>query len=148
VDAALIPTGELRAVAGTPFDFRTPHLLGARVDVDDEQLRLGDGYDHSFAIDRGPGAEGTVHAARLREPTSGRTLDIYTTEPAIQLYSGNALGQGPSRKGGGGPYARRGGVALETQHFPDSPNRPEFPSTILRPGEVLRSRSVYRFSVT
>ena len=148
VDTALIPTGDLRDVAGTPFDFRTPHTLAERLGADHEQLRIGGGYDHSFALDRAPGGAGLVHAARLREPTSGRTMDIHTTEPAVQLYSGNQLGAGPARKGADAAYAPRTGVALETQHFPDSPNRPEFPSTILRPGEVFHSRSVYRFSVT
>jgi aldose 1-epimerase len=148
VDASLIPTGELRPVAGTPFDFTTPTTLGARLGADDEQLRRGGGYDHSFAIEGGrTGGDGTRHAARLRDPSSGRTLDVHTTEPAVQVYTGNALGDGPPGKGGHA-YGPHDGVALETQHFPDSPNQPQFPSTILRPGDVFRARSVYRFSAS
>lgn len=146
VDATLIPTGAVAPVAGTPFDFRTPTAIGARIDRDDPQLRLGGGYDHNFVLDREPGG-GLVHAARLVEPTSGRTLDLHTTEPGLQIYSGNGLDGGLTGKGGR-RYGRRCGLALETQHFPDSPNQPGFPTTILRPGGELRSRTVFRFGVT
>lgn len=145
VGAALIPTGELRSVAGTPFDFTTPARIGERIDRDDAQLRIGGGYDHNFVLDRA--ADGTLaRAARLEDPGSGRVLEILTTEPGIQLYSGNSL-DGRLAGKRGRRYYRHYGVALETQHFPDSPNRPAFPSTILRPGEEYRSRTVYRFSV-
>jgi aldose 1-epimerase len=146
VDATLIPTGALAPVAGTPLDFRTPVAIGARIDRDDPQLRHGGGYDHNYVLRGGPGG-GLAHAARLVEPTSGRTLDLYTTEPGLQLYSGNGL-DGRLVGKGGQAYRRRFGVALETQHFPDSPNQPSFPSTILRPGSEYRSRTVFAFGVT
>jgi aldose 1-epimerase len=146
VDTTLIPTGELAPVAGTPFDFRTPTAIGARIGQADTQLRFGGGYDHCWVLDRG-GAAGLVLAARLREPTSGRTLEVRTTEPGIQFYSGNFL-DGSNVGKGGRPYAYRTGLALETQHFPDSPNKPSFPSTILRPGETYRSRTVFAFGVS
>lgn len=139
VTASLIPTGERRPVAGTPFDFTAPYPIGARIDEDDEQLRHGDGYDHNYILDR-TADDTPCFAARLSSPLSGRAVEVFTTEPGIQFYSGNSLGHGLA-------FRRRGGVALETQHFPDSPNQPQFPSTILRPGEVYRSRTVYRFSV-
>jgi aldose 1-epimerase len=140
----LIPTGELAPVAGTPFDFRTPTPLGARIEQDDPQLRVGQGYDHNLVLNRsGPGL---LRAARLSAAVSGRAVDVYTTEPGLQLYSGNRLDG--SRTGKAGRlYGRRCGVALETQHFPDSPNHPTFPSTILRPGHEYRSRTVFVFGV-
>jgi aldose 1-epimerase len=145
VDAALIPTGELRPVAGTPFDFSTPERIGARIGLPDEQLRLAGGYDHNFVIDRDAASE-LVLAARLTERESGRGIDVHTTQPGIQFYSGNFLdGSVPGK--GGVPHRYRSGLALETQHFPDSPNQPAFPSTILRPGETFRSRTVYQFVV-
>jgi aldose 1-epimerase len=144
VDAELIPTGELRDVRGTPFDFTTPCAVGARIGAPDAQLRCAGGYDHNFVIDgAAPGA--LTFAARLHEPRSGRMLELFTTEPGVQFYSGNHLATGAPGKGGC-RYARYGGLALETQHFPDSPNRPEFPSTVLRPGRTYRSHTVYRFS--
>lgn len=146
MSARLIPTGEIREVAGTPFDFRTAHRIGERIDADDEQLRYGLGYDHNFVLDGKGTGRGVAFAARLHEPRSGRTLEIYTSEPGIQLYSGNGLG-GDSPGKNGCRFRPRGAVALETQHFPDAPNKPRFPSTILRPGEELSSRTVYRFSV-
>jgi aldose 1-epimerase len=143
-DSTSIPTGEIRPVAGTPFDFRTPHAIGERIGADDEQLRFGKGYDHNFVLDRkGAGLE---HAAHVAEPTTGRTLDIYTTEPGIQFYSGNFL-DGSLVGKQGHAYAHRTGFALETQHFPDSPNHPKFPSTILRPGQVYHTSTVFHLGV-
>ena len=139
----LIPTGELRPVAGTPFDFRTATPIGARLAADDEQLRVGEGYDHSFALD---GAVGALRpAARVVEPTSGRVLELSTTAPALQLYTGNHLGA--TRGKAGATYARRTGFCLETQHFPDSPNQPAFPTTTLRAGARYHSTTLHRFTV-
>jgi aldose 1-epimerase len=147
-DATSIPTGELAPVAGTPFDFTSPHAVGERIGDDDEQLRFGAGYDHNYVLDRPPGTEGgMVAAARVEEPGSGRVLEVATTEPGLQLYSGNQL-DGSVTGTGGVAYGPRAGLALETQHFPDSPNQPGFPSTVLRPGEVHRSATVYRFGVS
>jgi aldose 1-epimerase len=143
VDSTLIPTGELKQVTGTPFDFRSPTAIGARIGQQDTQLKYGLGYDHNWVLDRG-GKTGLAHAARLVDPTTGRTLDISTTEPGIQFYSGNFL-DGTITGKGGQVYAHRTGLCLETQHFPDSPNHPNFPSTILRPGETYRSRTVFTF---
>ncbi len=145
VDATLIPTGVIAPVAGTPFDFTTPTAIGARIDLEDEQLENGGGYDHNFVLDR-DGA-GLAHAARVEEPTTGRVLDVYTTEPGLQFYSGNFL-DGSLIGKSGQVYRHRYGFCLETQHFPDSPNQPAFPSTILRPGEEYRSRTVFVFSHT
>jgi aldose 1-epimerase len=139
VDAELIPTGEIRAVEGTPFDFTTPARIGSRIDAADEQLTRCGGYDHNFLLDH-RGEAGLSLAARLLEPRSGRTLTVLTTEPGLQLYSGNAL-ETAARN-----FGRRAGLTLETQHFPDSPNHPEFPSTVLRPVQVFSSRTVYAFS--
>ncbi|HEV8364227.1 MAG TPA: aldose epimerase family protein [Gemmatimonadaceae bacterium] len=141
VDSTLIPTGELASVAGTPFDFRTATAIGARIGLTNEQLRLGRGYDHNFVLDRS--GTGVQHAARVVEPSTGRTLDVFTDQPGLQFYSGNFLDG--SNRGKGGVYAYRFGFCLETQHFPDSPNKPAFPSTILRPGERFTSRTVFRF---
>ncbi|HEY9226926.1 MAG TPA: aldose epimerase family protein [Gemmatimonadaceae bacterium] len=146
VDSTLIPTGKIAPVDGTPFDFRTPTAIGARIGQTDTQLRFGKGYDHNWVLDRG-GRTGLVHAARVTDPTSGRTLDIATTEPGFQFYSGNFL-DGSVHGKGGQPYAHRTAIVLETQHFPDSPNHASFPSTILRPGDTLRSRTVFTFGVT
>ena len=157
VDATLIPTGELAPVAGTPFDFSVATPIGARIDADDAQLRLAGGYDHTFVLDgraragasRGTG-DGTAprlrRAALVREPSSGRTMEVATTEPGVQLYTGNFL-DGTIRGKGGVVYPHRGGFCLETQHFPDSPNHPRFPSVVLRPGERYQSRTVFRFGV-
>jgi len=144
VDQTLIPTGELRPVEGSPFDFRSPVTLGARLPADDEQLRLGHGYDHNLVLD-GPAGDAPAFAARLHDPASGRVLEVHTTEPGLQLYGGQGL-RGVEGKGGH-VYPAYAGVALETQHFPDSPNQPAFPSTILRPGEVYVSRTDFRFRV-
>jgi len=132
-------------VAGTPLDFRTATRIGDRIGQDNEQLRFGRGYDHNWVLDR-PGGSGLVHAARVSEPASGRTLDVSTSEPGVQFYSGNFL-DGTIKGKGGRVYAHRSGLCLETQHFPDSPNHPNFPSTILRPGGTYRSRTVFTFGV-
>jgi aldose 1-epimerase len=142
VDAGLIPTGELRSVAGTPFDFRKPAPIGARIGEKDEQLERCLGYDLNFVVN---GAAGTLRpAARARDPKSGRVMEVLTTEPGVQFYTGNHL-DGTFRGKSGQAYVPRYGFCLETQHFPDSPNRPQFPSTVLRPDETLTSTTVYRF---
>lgn len=143
VDAGLIPTGELRPVEGTPFDFRDPVVIGMRIDADDAQLRNGKGYDHNFVLTRA--GAGLEPAARVEDPASGRVMEVLTTEPGVQFYSGNFL-DGHHVGKGGLRYARRSGLCLETQHYPDSPNRPAFPSVRLDPGRTYRSRTVYRFS--
>jgi aldose 1-epimerase len=142
VDKTLIPTGVLAPVAGTPFDFRKPTAIGLRIGADDEQLRIGGGYDHNFVLNRR--REGLTHAARVFEPTTGRTMDIATTEPGVQFYTGNFL-DGSIKGKGGRAYGRRYGFCLETQHFPDSPNQARFPSTVLRPGQQYRSQTVLTF---
>jgi aldose 1-epimerase len=149
VDSTLIPTGEIAPVTGTPFDFRTPTSIGARVDQrQNTQIRYGNGYDHNFVLNRGGAAAGAlVQAARVVEPSTGRTLDIVTTEPGLQFYSGNFLDGSITGKAGS-VYHFRYGLALETQHYPDSPNRPNFPSTILRPGAQYKTRTVFTFGVT
>src|SRR5436190_1282379 len=146
VDSAVIATGEIAPVAGTPFDFRTATRIGDRIGQGTEQLRLGRGYDHNWVLDR-PSGSGLAHAARVVEPMSGRTLDVSTTEPGVQFYAGNFL-DGTIKGKGGRVYAHRSGLCLETQHFPDSPNHANFPSTILRPGATYRSRTVFTFGVT
>jgi aldose 1-epimerase len=145
VDATLIPTGEVAPVAGTPFDFTTPHTIGERINAEHPQIDFGGGYDHNWVLD-GTQIEGMTLAARVHEPTTGRTLEILTTEPAIQFYSGNFL-DGTLTGKGGVVYEYRTGFCLETQHYPDSPNKADFPSTILRPGEEYRTRTVFRFDV-
>jgi len=145
VDAGLIPTGELRSVEGTPFDFRKPTAIGARINQADQQLKLGRGYDHNFVLNRE--TEGLALAARVTEPGSGRVLEVLTTEPGLQFYTGNFL-DGTIRGKGGKVYGQRYGFCLETQHFPDSPNKPSFPSTVLKPGQRYQSTTVYRFSTT
>lgn len=143
VDATLIPTGELKSVAGTPFDFRAPHSIGERINADDAQLRLGRGYDHNFVLDNPPGK--LAEAADLYEPTTGRILRVLTTEPGLQLYTGNFLDGSITGKEGR-VYNRRFALCLETQHFPDSPNHPAFPSTELKPGQKFHSVTVFEFS--
>ncbi|MDB1088478.1 galactose mutarotase [Streptomyces sp. ACA25] len=137
VDSRLLPTGELAPTAGTPFDFRTPRTVGERIGEDHEQLRTAGGYDHCFVFDSPAGALRPV--GRVREAGSGRTMQVLTTEPGVQFYSGNMLKDAE--------YGEGAGLCLETQHFPDSPNRPEFPTTVLRPGEEYVSTTVYRFAV-
>jgi aldose 1-epimerase len=143
VDAGLIPTGELRKVDGTPFDFRQPHAVGERIGANDEQIKLGRGYDHNWILNRtGTGLE---FAARVSDPKSGRIIEVLTTEPAIQFYTGNFL-DGSFHGKSGKPYQHRGALTLETQHYPDSPNHPDFPTTTLKAGELFDSTTVFRFS--
>jgi aldose 1-epimerase len=144
VDATLIPAGELKPVQGTPFDFQTPHAIGERIDANDVQLKLGLGYDHNFVLDH---AEGQLaEAAVVYEPTTGRILKVLTTEPGVQLYTGNHLDGSITGKQGI-VYKPRFAFCLETQHFPDSPNHPSFPTTELKPGQKFHSVTVYEFSV-
>ena len=144
VDSTLIPTGEFRPVDGTPFDFREPAAIGARIGAENRQLGIAGGYDHNFVLARQD--RDSLHlAARAYDPDSGRLMTVRTTEPGVQFYSGNFLdGSLPGK--GGTPHERHAGFALETQHFPDAPNQPDFPSTLLRPEETYTSRTVYAFS--
>ncbi len=144
VDNTLIPTGELRSVTGTPFDFRQPTAIGARIDAADEQIGFGGGYDHNWVIN---GLPGTLRlAASVYEPISGRVMEVLTTEPAMQFYSGNMMPPAGIPGKGGRVYHRRNGFCLETQHYPDSPNKPHFPSTVLCPCQTYATTTVYRFS--
>ena len=145
-DALSIPTGELASVDGTPFDFRTPRRIGERIDADDAQIRIGKGYDHCFVIDRPSVNDKALRlCARVLEPESGRVMEVATTEPGVQFYTANGMSGivGTS----GREYQSRSGFCLETQHFPNSPNEPSFPSTVLRPGEAFHSVTEFRFSV-
>jgi aldose 1-epimerase len=142
VDATLIPTGELRPVAGTPFDFTKPTAVGARIEAADEQIKFGMGYDHNWVLNKGAG--GLTKAAEVHEPKSGRVMEVWTTEPALQFYTGNFLDG--TLHGNGKTYVRRGALCMETQHYPDSPNQPSFPSTELKPGATYHTTTVYRFS--
>jgi aldose 1-epimerase len=144
VNKGLIPTGELRDVAGTPMDFTSATAIGKRINDDYEQLVLGKGYDHNWVLARGAG-KGLTLAAEAYDPKSGRTLEVLTTEPGVQFYSGNFL-DGSAKGKGGKAYQQRAAFCLETQHFPDSPNQPKFPSTLLKPGAALHSETVFRFS--
>jgi aldose 1-epimerase len=143
VDSNLIPTGELKAVASTPFDFRRSRAIGESINSDDQQLRLAKGYDHNWVLDSQAGD--LAEAAELYEPITGRVLRVLTTEPGIQFYSGNFL-DGTIKGKNSVIYGNRSGLCLETQHFPDSPNHPNFPSTELKPGERYRSSTVYHFT--
>jgi aldose 1-epimerase len=145
VDATLIPTGELRAVAGTPFDFRKPTAIGSRIGGDDEQLRFAGGYDHNWVLDK-TGSGPLSPAAVLSDPGSGRSIEIRTTQPGLQFYSGNFLNGKPADAGT--TFEKRAGLCLETQHFPDSPNQPGFPSSILRPGQIHSEKTLLTFRVT
>jgi len=146
VDSTLIPTGSIDPVAGTPFDFTKPTAIGDRIrDASSQQIVFGRGYDHNFVLNS-DGSKRLVHAARVWEPTSGRTLDIYTDQPGIQFYSGNFL-DGTLIGTSGNFYRQGDGFALETQHFPDSPNHPNFPSTVLRPGQTYATTTIYAFGV-
>jgi len=144
VDATLIPTGEIRPVAGTPMDFRTATAIGARIDDEDEQLGYGGGYDHNWVIN---GQAGELRlAARVSDPVTGRVMEVLTTEPGVQVYTANMMpGTLPGKAGAS--YGARGAICLETQHYPDSPNKPEFPSTVLQPDERYETTTVYRFGV-
>ena len=144
VGDSLIPTGVLAPVEGTPMDFRRPTKVGARIDAGTEQIKFGRGYDHNWVLNRK--GDGLQLAARVVEPASGRTLEVSTTEPGVQFYTGNFLDGTLKGKGGVG-YQRRGGLCLETQHFPDSPNKPAFPTTILQAGSTYRSKTVWKFGV-
>jgi aldose 1-epimerase len=145
VDETQIPTGEVAAVTDTPFDFREPAAIGSRIRARHEQLKPGDGYDHTFVVRRG--LAGLVAAARLVDPGSGRRLDVRTTAPGVQFYSGNRL-DGTIKGKGGRVYPMHAGLSLETQQFPDAPNHPAFPSTVLRPGQQYRSTTVFAFGVS
>jgi aldose 1-epimerase len=143
IDSTLIPTGAIQSVGGTPLDFRHATAIGARINEDNEQLKFGKGYDHNFVLN-GTSTGQPMLAAKVEEPTSGRVMEILTTQPGIQFYSGNFLDG--KVNGIGGTYRYRSALALETQHFPDSPNHSNFPSTVLHPGEQFRSTTIYRFS--
>jgi len=141
IDDTSVPTGELADVAGTPFDFREPHAIGERIGALKQEPHKTKGYDHCYVIRRR--GDGLELAARVKEPTSGRVMEVYTTEPGVQLYCGNFLGGGA----GEGGFKQHEGFCLETQHYPDSPNKPDFPSAVLRPGQTYRSTTLHRFSV-
>jgi aldose 1-epimerase len=141
VDSVMIPTGELRAVEGTPFDFTKPHTIGERLEEKYDQLILGKGYDHNYILDNKEEVD-----AKVYEPTSGRILEVITDQPGLQFYGGNFL-NGSQTGHGGKVYNFRTGFCLESGHYPDSPNHPDFPSTVLAPGETYQTRTIYRFSV-
>ena len=143
VDGTLIPTGELRAVKDTPFDFTKATAIGERIGQNDQQLKFGNGYDHNFVLNRNH--DGLTKGAEVYEPASGRVLEVWTSEPGLQFYTGNFL-DGKVHGKGGKAYPFRGAFCMETQHFPDSPNKPKFPSTELKPGATYRTETVYRFS--
>jgi aldose 1-epimerase len=144
VDNTLIPTGELKPVEGTPFDFRTATAVGARINADDEQIKFGNGYDHNWVINKPLGKLGLV--ARVTEPTTGRIMEVLSTEPGVQFYTGNFLDGSITGKGGQ-VYQRRSGLCFEPQHYPDSPNHPQFPSAELKPGQTYQNTILYRFLV-
>ncbi|MBN2350682.1 MAG: galactose mutarotase [Bacteroidales bacterium] len=145
-DNTSIPTGEIKAVKGTPFDFATATAIGKRIQEDNQQLQFGSGYDHNFVLNKNTADELSL-AAKAKDPVSGRVMDVYTTEPGIQFYTGNFL-NGSTVGKGGKAYEQRTSFCLETQHYPDSPNQPSFPSTLLAPGEKFQSTTIYKFSVT
>jgi aldose 1-epimerase len=144
VDSTLIPTGELKPVEGTPFDFRTPTAIGARINQDDEQLKFGNGYDHNWVFNKQPGA--LTLMGRVYEPTTGRVLEVWSTEPGMQFYTGNFL-NGTNKGKGGWVYQFRDAFTMEPQHYPDSPNHPNFPSVELKPGQIYKNVIIYKFSV-
>jgi aldose 1-epimerase len=143
IDSDSIPNGELRSVKGTPFDFAAPKAIGARIEQPDEQLKFGSGYDHNFVLNNT--GKSPAWAAKVSEPVSGRVLEVYTTEPGMQFYSGNFLNNVAGKNGK--TYQKRNAFCLETQHFPNSPNQPAFPSTVLLKGQKFASVTVYKFSV-
>lgn len=143
VDKTMIPTGEVKPVAGTPFDFSKLTTIGSRINDQDEQLILGKGYDHNFILNTGNSL--STQAVEVYEPTSGRVMEVFTTQPGVQLYTGNFL-DGTITGKGGKVYKQRYGFCLETQHYPDSPNRPNFPTVVLKPGQKFESTTIYKFS--
>ncbi len=143
-DAGMIPTGEIADINGTPLDFSLPHVIGERIEADNQQLKYGSGYDFNYVIDKP--ADEFGFAASAFEPESGRYMEVFTTEPGVQFYSGNHL-KGAETGKSGTPYTKRTGFCFETQHFPDTPNQPGFPSTLVQPGKVFESLTVYKFSV-
>jgi aldose 1-epimerase len=143
IDKVLIPTGEIKSVKGGPFDFTSPKKIGLDINADDTQIAFGGGYDHCYAFDKAPGAFGKI--AHVEDPESGRIMEVFTTEPGVQFYTGNNL-DGHLTGKYGAKYTKRSGFCLETQHYPDSPNKPNFPTTVLRPGETYTSKTVYQFS--
>ena len=143
-DATAIPTGEISSVAGTPFDFRKPTAIGARIGANNQQIKFGSGYDHNFVLNHKEG-DTEILAARVSSPTTGRILEVYTSEPGIQFYTGNFL-NGKDIGHGGKAYPRRSAFCLEAQHYPDSPNHSDFPTTTLQPGDTYRSTTTYKFS--
>lgn len=145
VNSVLIPTGEIAPVKGTPMDFTSPHIVGDRIDDDFEQLAFAGGYDHNWVLNNTQGSGEARHAAAVWVPENGRRMDVYTTEPGIQFYAGNFLKDMEGK--GGQVYVKRGALCLETQHFPDSPNQPDFPSVVLNPGEQYTQTCIYKFSV-
>jgi aldose 1-epimerase len=144
VDETCIPTGEILKVEGTPFDFRTPKTIGQDIDADDEQIKNGAGYDHCFVLNKKEVGE-LSFAVRLTDPASGRVLETYTTEPGVQVYSDNWATGYPIQQGCTAP--RRSSICFECQHFPDSPNRPYFPSVVLKPGEKYTQKTIYKFGI-
>jgi aldose 1-epimerase len=145
-DSTLIPTGEIADIRGTAMDFTTPHTVGERINDPMPQLKMGGGYDHNYILNKDQNGHEMTFCASLYEPQSGRFLECFTTEPAVQLYSGNFL-KGNIIGKRGNPYNYRNGICLETQHYPDSPHHPNFPNTLLKPGETLKSTTIYKFSV-
>ena len=145
-DSTLIPTGEIADIRGTAMDFTTPHTVGERINDPMPQLKMGGGYDHNYILNKDQNGHEMTFCASLYEPKSGRFLECFTTEPAVQLYSGNFL-KGNIIGKRGNPYNYRNGICLETQHYPDSPHHPNFPNTLLKPGETLKSTTIYKFSV-
>lgn len=144
IDKVSIPTGEIRFVEGTPFDFRTPKTIGQDINADNEQLKNGQGYDHNYVLNKNEEGE-LSFAARVTEPVSGRTMEVYTTEPGLQIYTGNFL-SGISGQFGA-TFPRRSAICLEAQHFPDTPNHPYFPSVVLYPGQTYTQKTIYKFGV-
>ena len=143
-DDTAIPTGEILKVAGTPFDFTAPKAIGKEIDADNEQIKFGNGYDHNYVLNKKEEGE-LSFAARITDPKSGRTMEVYTTEPGIQLYTGNF--ENGYKGQHGATFPRRSAVCLEAQHFPDSPNRPYFPSVVIRPGQQYKQKTIYKFGV-
>jgi len=144
VDKGLIPTGELKPVDGTPFDFRKPTAIGARINADDQQIKFGGGYDHNWVLNHAATTT-PLPAARVTDPKTGRVMEVLTTQPGLQFYTGNFL-DGKIQGKGGKTYVHRGAFCMETQHFPDSPNKPSFPTTVLKPGQKYQTSTIYRFS--